>query len=71
MCSICRHSPCLRECPNYNLFRNRPYCSNCGGQIQVGENYIKNIDCEYMHFECIRGIRQLLSWLGYEIEEME
>lgn len=71
MCDICLHTPCLSGCPNYEVLKHRPVCEICGCEIKNGENYIKNIDHEYIHFECILGIRQLLGWLGYEIKEME
>ena len=71
MCEICRQIPCHSRCPNYVPPKAYHYCSICGKGIYDGEDYIENQDGEYIHYECVQGIRQLLEWLGYEIETME
>lgn len=53
------------------LPKAKHYCSICDYGILDGEEYIKNDGDEYVHYECIHGIRQLLEWLGYEIKTME
>lgn len=70
MCEYCLQSICPPGCPNHKKEKARYYCSICGQPIIDGEEYIQNADDEYVHFECIGGIRQLLHWLGYEIKEM-
>ena len=37
----------------------------------AGDEYIKNIDGEYVHRDCIPSIRWLLDWLQYDIKIME
>lgn len=46
------------------------YCSSCGDGIYNGEEYIKNLDGEYRHYECFHGMRDLLEWLGFDIKTM-
>ena len=71
MCNICMQSPCLPQCPNYIRPKNRHYCCYCNEQIHDGEEYIKNYDNEYRHYDCYRNTKELLKWLGCEIEIME
>lgn len=51
--------------------KTNAYCAFCGYGILEGEEYVENQDGEYIHFECIRGIRQLLEWLGYQVKERQ
>ena len=69
MCKICRKYPCDCRCPNYKEPKSIHYCSVCEEGIQNGEEYIENYQGEYIHFECIQGIRWLLKWLDCEIKE--
>ena len=69
MCEICRKNPCDCRCPNYSSRKNFRYCSVCNEEIQNREEYIENFHGDYIHFECIQGIRWLLNWLDYEIKE--
>ena len=71
ICEICRQIPCHPRCPNYVPPKASHYCSICGDGIYDGEDYIENQDGEYIHYECVQGIKQLLEWLGYEIKTME
>lgn len=72
LCSICNQNPCHPRCPNYsNPEKAIHYCSVCGEGIYKGEEYIRNDDGEYRHWECFYGMRDLLEWLGYEIKTME
>lgn len=71
MCKYCLQSTCPPGCPNYQQHKPLYYCSVCGNGIYEGEEYVANNDGEYIHFDCIQSIRQLLQWLGYEIKEME
>lgn len=69
MCEICKKNPCDYRCPNYTSSKAIKHCVICEEGIQNGEEYIENYRNEFVHFECIRGIRWLLNWLGYEIQE--
>lgn len=71
MCNICRHDPCVPQCPNYLPPYTEHYCDECGGGIYEGEEYLENDEGKYMHFECVRGIRHLLEWLGYDVKHMD
>ena len=71
ICSECRSNPCLRRCPNYIAPSVRHHCSICGDGIDSGEEYIRNDDNEYAHWECFYGMKHLLDWLGYELEIIE
>lgn len=71
-CEICmkigNHDP---KCPNYHIPKAKHYCSACGQGIYNGEEYIRNQNDEYRHYDCFRGLMDLLKWLGYKIEIME
>ena len=71
MCSICYQNPCVPRCPNYILPKTTYYCSVCHEGIYNDEEYIKNDDAEYAHWECINYGRDLIKFLGYEIKTME
>lgn len=71
MCNICLQNPCHPICPNYILPKTTYYCSICGEGIYIGEEYIVNDNNEYRHYDCFCGMRDLLEWLGYEINTME
>lgn len=68
MCEICRMIPCHPRCPDYSPHKSSHYCSLCGDGICKGEEYVKNLDGEYRHYDCFYGMRDLLEWLGYEIK---
>lgn len=70
ICEICRQNPCHPRCPNYIPQKASYYCSYCGEGIYNGEEYIENENNEYMHFECFDGMRDVISWLGYEVKTM-
>lgn len=57
-------------CPNYTPRKTLHYCASCGDGIYDGEEYIKNLDDEYRHYECFHGMRDLLKWLGFDIKTM-
>lgn len=67
MCELCRKTPCDTRCPNYVSPFTEHYCSICNEGICTGEEYIKNDNGDYVHYECISGIRDLLNWLGINI----
>lgn len=72
MCEICLSYPqCLPQCPNNTIIKSSHYCSFCGDGIKDDEEYIENIHGEYVHYDCIQGIKWLLEWLGYDIKNME
>ena len=70
-CEICGHDFCHSRCPNYIEKKAPYYCSICGQGIYEGEEYIKNLDDDYIHFECVQGIRPLLQWLGYDVKTVD
>lgn len=47
------------------------YYSAYGQGIFAGEEYIKNFNGEYKHYNCIYGIRNLVEWLGFNIKIIE
>lgn len=71
MCDICKKYPCDCHCPNYKEPKSMHYCSICREGIKNGEEYIENYHNQYVHLECIQGVRWLLNWLDYEIQEEE
>lgn len=71
MCSICGQTPCAARCPNYIPKKASHYCSICDEGIYDGEEYIKNDNSEYAHWECVDYGRDLAKFLGYEIKTME
>lgn len=71
MCEMCRQIPCNTRCPNYVPPNAEYYCSICDGGIYEGEEYIKNDNDEYAHYECINTSGDMAEFLGYDIETME
>ena len=53
--------------PNYVSPSTEYYCSICNEGIYTGEEYIKNDNGDYVHYECISGIRDLLNLLGINV----
>ena len=70
MCQLCNSYPCDSRCPNH-IPKATHYCSACGEGIRDGEEYIENADGECIHWDCFRSMRDLLEFLGYEIQTME
>ena len=62
---------CPPSCPSYEPPKVSCYCSICGGGIYEGDEYIENSKGEYRHYDCFISMRELLTWLGYEIKTME
>lgn len=58
-------------CPEYEPAQSSYVCCECNERINIGDEYIKNDNNEYMHYDCIPEDRQFVEWLGYEIKEME
>ena len=58
-------------CPNFIPKTTYTHCAICGEEICIGDEYIKNEDDEYAHWECVNNARDLAGWLGYKIEIME
>jgi len=61
------------RCPNYTPPKASHYCSICDDGIYDGEEYIENLDDEYVHYDCLTGLsyRAMIEWLGGEIRTME
>lgn len=70
MCELCRHYPCDYRCPNYEPPKSDKKCEFCGEYICVGEEYVENYNGQYAHLDCVDYAKDLLSFLGYEIQEM-
>lgn len=72
MCEICGQTfSCHPRCPNYKPPTPLLFCSYCGEGIYEGEEYIGNGNGEYIHWDCVCGLRDLAGWLGCEIKIME
>lgn len=71
-CEYCHgngyHHP---QCPSYIAPLAKHCCSICEEGIYDGEEYIVNEDGDYAHLECFYGIKDLLRWLGVDINVME
>ncbi len=73
-CSICgRTIGHDTRCPLYTLPKATHYCSICDEGIDYGEEYIKNIDDEYVHYDCLTNLSYcaMIELLGGEIRIME
>lgn len=70
MCEECRQYPCHPRCVNAIEPSFNHYCSKCNNGIYEGEEYIKNDEDEYVHYDCFNSTYDLLDWLGYKIETM-
>lgn len=70
-CTGCHKAYCPSVCPYYVPEKTSHYCSICGNGIYSGEEYIRNDDEEYTHWECIDTKKELAEWLGYEVKVME
>lgn len=62
-----RHNP---RCPNSSEQKANHYCSICGEGILNGEEYIRNDNDLYVHYEC-SSVREMVDFLGYEVKVME
>ena len=69
---------CLREkghdyrCPDYE--NNAVHqCSICDEGICNGEEYVKNIDGEYVHYDCFtnQSYQEMIDWLGGSVGTMD
>lgn len=59
------------SCPNYIPKKPKNYCFICKDGIQIGEEYITNMDNEYAHWDCVCYGRDLAKFLGCEIKKMK
>ena len=69
ICEYCKQVPHHPHCPLAPEPKTNHYCSICGNGIYDGEEYIKNDDGEYIHYDCPTA-RELAEFLGYEIKTM-
>lgn len=67
-CEYCHrigeHHP---RCPLVPEPKANYYCTSCGEGIYEGEEYIKNDDGEYIHYDC-PTIRELAEFLGHKVQ---
>lgn len=70
-CEICGRINHDYRCPYHTPLKSRHYCSICGENISIGENYIENEIGEYAHYDCITGVQDLLEFFGCKIQNME
>ena len=68
MCEICRCTPCMPGCPNYEPPKTNKKCSFCGDYICIGEEYVTNYEGEYAHLDCLDCSSSDMEWLGIKIE---
>lgn len=69
-CEYCRWtSGHPSSCPNTPEPKFKHYCLSCGEGIYEGEEYIKNDDGGYIHFDC-STVREIVEFLGYEVQVM-
>lgn len=71
MCRYCKQLICPLGCPNHEPPKPKHHCRICGNGIYCGDEYIENEDGEFIHYECIDGVRDLVKWLGGEIKIMK
>ena len=70
MCNECGLTCCSSRCPNYSSPKAEHYCSICEEGIYDGDKYIENDEGDFVHYECIGTLRELLKFLGYDIKTM-
>lgn len=60
-------------CPNYISEKCTYYCSICDDGICDGEDYVVNVNDEYVHYDCLTNVSycEMIKWLGGEIKEMD
>ena len=68
-CEFCRSIPHMNRCPHASEPEFKHYCSSCGEGICEGEEYIKNDDGKYIHYDC-PTTRELVEFLGYKVQIM-
>lgn len=72
MCDICGvNGGHNKHCPYYEPPVAIHYCSICDDGIYEGEEYIENIDGEYVHYDCVNNMRELIEFLGGKVRTME
>lgn len=71
MCEVCLQNPCHPRCPNYSPINTHIYCCKCGEIIEIGEEYLENLNGEAAHLDCFYSIRDLLEWHGEDIKVIE
>lgn len=61
------------RCPNYLPPKPDYYCTVCGNGILPGDDFVKNFEGEYVHYDCLTDLsyRAMIEWLGGEIMTME
>lgn len=69
MCDLCRQTPCNSLCPHADEPQGTK-CDDCGEVIYLGDDYV-DVNGKKIHLTCIKlyGIKELLTLLGYEIQE--
>jgi len=49
MCDLCRHYPCIKQCPNYDPYEDGFItCPRCGERLIVGDTWYPELEvCEF------------------------
>lgn len=71
MCELCLQNPCHPRCPNHSPINTHVCCDKCGEMIEVGDEYLENINGNAAHLDCFYSIGNLLDWLDEDIKVME
>ena len=66
MCKFCLQVDCPPQCPNYEAPAYLHTCDFCGFGIYQGEEYVKNIDGDYIHYDCIDNMPEFIRWCKCE-----
>lgn len=71
-CTYCNldfgHHP---RCPLYEESKSNLKCTVCGDNIAYGDDYVKNVDGDYAHNDCLTSRYSLITFLGGESGELE
>lgn len=76
MCDLCRHNPCISNCPNAPEPIAMYKCDNCGGDIYDGEHYYKidnvaDVKTLLICEDCMRDAKCYAEYEPYERDEMD
>lgn len=52
------------RCPSYIPDKSPYSCSLCNEPINYGDEYVKNFDGDYAHWECVEVSKEVCKWFG-------